>query len=548
MLNTPTMMLARALALWLLFMAPLYAQSDNSRRAPPAGRHACEKDRAPGRLSSNCVKHLLRDENIRAVLEQTPAFQDGRLNFRKLEILAERLAIGETASVPEDYNADEEVANEHMETGADGRPVLKFLDDETLHRLREATPPEVDDIALDRTLGPSTLLNIPATPPPDTFPIPGPGFELPPPNPNHLDVLPFLQDLHAALSPNVNGYAARIQHQGQTIGVLQWNWSRKPGDDPAQGWNSNRRMHIASISKFMTAIGLVHLLENTPGLYIDDTMAQFLPAYWNRFAGANELITFENLMNHRSGFSTGGSSSNWQTMKSNVEAGVALSDVGNTFDYENMNFGLIRILIATVGGYVNPNTNFGSVPFFPPDLLNDLMWDIVTRVAYEDYMRTYVFNPVGVNPQLDKNLNTTLAYRFDASGSGWNSGNFAPSAGGFGWHMTVSEILQVVRAVRTNQIVSVFGKFDLLNQSLGLNSPLNGEPSAAGPIYYKAGLWTDNDENPAVAHTEQCFLLMLPNDMELVVFVNSPIGISGETGVSLTNLVRTLFSNHIVGS
>ena len=37
--------------------------------------------------------------------------------------------------------------------------------------------------------------------------------------------------------------------------------------------------------------------------------------------------------------------------------------------------------------------------------------------------------------------------------------------------------------------------------------------------------------------------MMMPDNMEVVVFVNSPIGASGQ---SLTNLVRMLYTNNIV--
>ena len=225
-------------------------------------------------------------------------------------------------------------------------------------------------------------------------------------------------------------------------------------------------------------------------------------------------------------------------MKSNVEAGVVLANIG-AGDYENMNFGLIRILIATIGGYINPNTNFG-IPF-----INDLLWDVITWNVYNDYMQTYVFNPVGANPVIDTNAQSVLGYRFDGTGPGWDSGNFSGSAGGFGWHMTINEMLNVTRALTKAQLVSIGSFSDIVTRSWGLNGPLGGESTAAGNIYYKAGRWTTNINNPAAARTEQCFVLFQPTkQIEIVVFVNSNVG---ATGVSLTNIVRTAFINNIEG-
>ncbi|HSM69504.1 MAG TPA: serine hydrolase domain-containing protein, partial [Xanthomonadales bacterium] len=335
----------------------------------------CTQGNARRVLLPKCLERLMELEETRTMIEEIPAFRDGRISFEDLRIAAERNLIVEEALIPRG-DPNEDASNEHVEP--DGR-TPRYLSDEDLRLLREAELLRIDPVELDPDFGPIELQNYPAVPPPDPFPLPGPGFSPPLPNPNHLDVGGFLEDFHAAIAANVNGYALKLRHQGQTIGLLQWNWARNPnvGDAPALGWNTNRRMHIASISKFMTAIGLIHLLEQVDGLDADDTMWTFLPAYWNRTAGANENITFDNLMDHRSGFSTGGSASDWQTMKSNVEAGVSFFDIGDP-DYENMNFGLIRILMSTIGGYIHPNTNFGF------EFINDLLWDAITRSAYNN--------------------------------------------------------------------------------------------------------------------------------------------------------------------
>ena len=71
-----------------------------------------------------------------------------------------------------------------------------------------------------------------------------------PPEP-HLDVAAFGEDLYNALANTVNGYTMQIRRGGETIHVAQWEWAQRPGDG-ARGWNPNRRMHIASVSKFVT--------------------------------------------------------------------------------------------------------------------------------------------------------------------------------------------------------------------------------------------------------------------------------------------------------
>ena len=493
-------------------------------------------DRA--RRDPKCIDALFESPELQDALREVPALQDGRLSLERLLIQSARRAISETTDLPAGNDPNEEDAEGLYER--DGRTIIR-LTREQLDGLEGAPERAVSSVDLDPKSGPSSLSNYPTFPPPDPFPLPKPGFSPPPPNDNDLDVSGFMDDMHAALSNSANGYALKIRQSGQTIGILQWNWARNPdvGDAPARGWNTDRRMHVASISKLMTAIGLVHMLEAKNGLDADDLMRSWLPDYWDTNAGGNNLVTFDNLMNHMSGYSTGGSASDFATMKNNVEAGANAAMVGVTPDYENMNFGLIRILMATIGGYVAPSLDLGF------EFMNDLFWDAITTAAYEDYMQTYVFNPVAAFPVFDTNSETVLAYRWDSGTAGWDSGDLSCCGGGYGWHMTITEILNVVRAFRAGNIVSLGGEADILNRSWGLNSPLNGESTLAGPIYYKPGRWTTNS-NRALGRTEQGVVLLLPDDIEIVIFVNSEISDGMGGFFSLQNLARTVYINNIV--
>lgn len=490
------------------------------------------------RRDPKCIEALFEAPEFEGVLENVPALRDGRVSLERLLIQSARRIVSEPGGLPEGDDPNEQDFKGLYER--DGRTLVK-LTREQLADLENAPERAISPIDLDPKNGPSSLANYPTFPPPDPFPLPQPGFSPPPPNNNDLDVAGFMDDMHAALSNSANGYALKIRQNGQTIGILQWNWARNPdvGDSPARGWNTDRRMHVASMSKLMTAIGLVHLMEATPGVDADDFMLPWLPKYWDKNQGGNSLVTFDNLMNHMSGYSTGGSASDFATMKSNVEAGANAGMVGVTPDYENMNFGLIRILIATIGGYIHPSTNFGL------EFMNDLFWDAMTTAAYEDYMQTYVFNPVAAFPVFDTNTETVLAYRWDSGTAGWDSGDLSCCGGGYGWHMTITEILNVVRAFRAGNIVSLGGESDILNRSWGLNSPLNGESTLAGLIYYKPGRWTTNS-NRALGRTEQGVVMLLPDDIEIVIFVNSEVSDGMGGFFSLQNLARTVYINNIV--
>jgi hypothetical protein len=54
------------------------------------------------------------------------------------------------------------------------------------------------------------------------------------------------------------------------------------------------------------------------------------------------------------------------------------------YDYENMNFGLCRLLSSTVSGAVAKSTTY------TPSYLNDPLWDLNTINAYQSYMQAKV--------------------------------------------------------------------------------------------------------------------------------------------------------------
>lgn len=395
--------------------------------------------------------------------------------------------------------------------GPDG--VQNLTLDQARMRAHVIRPPNVLGVFSDEGLqegqlrsplpqGQLTLRAVPQRTAPAAPNLPGAIRDIPRPS---LDVNAFGDALHAALKDSVAGYAMQLRRNGMPAYTLIWNWSRAPNDG-SQGWTLERRMHIASVSKLITAMAMTRLLD-AKNISYDAKIADYLPAYWQK--GPNiAQISFRNLLTHTSGFSTGGSSSDYQFMKAQVAAGV--TSVG-AYDYENMNFGLCRILIAVINGNVSKNAQFQLT-------LNDTIWDFVTIEAYKQYVQQAVFAPAGVTgATLDGTPNASLAYGFPASGGGWNSGDLATVSGGAGWHMTVNEVLAVMGAFRRGgTIMSAGDAQNMLENGFGVDLTLD---TPAGRLYNKNGRWRDG-----MNRTEQSLAYFLPEGMELVVFANSPVG------------------------
>src|SRR5690606_12114786 len=113
----------------------------------------------------------------------------------------------------------------------------------------------------------------------------------------------------------------------------------------------------------------------------------YLPEYWKKGPDI-QLITFADLMKHRSGIIGSGNNckngaylaNTWWGLKALIEKGIKATDYGNHC-YQNANFGLFRILIPAILGY----------QFSEPGVDN-----AETIKMYENYIKTMIFDQSGV--------------------------------------------------------------------------------------------------------------------------------------------------------
>jgi CubicO group peptidase (beta-lactamase class C family) len=341
----------------------------------------------------------------------------------------------------------------------------------------------------------------------------------------------FVEALQAAFDNSVAGYAMRLNKNGLTQRTLAWGWAHEPWDT-AESWTPDVRQHVASLSKQPTAMAMIRAL-NEAGLTSKTAIVDYLPDYWAKGPNVDQ-ITFANLLTHTSGLAYGidTSASDFEFMKAQIEAGT--TNLGKWY-YQNMNFGLCRILISTVNGNVPPWLRV------PPHLevpdSNDRAWDVATLSDYQNYVQANVFAPSGVtDATLVHEPDDALAYNFPVSGAGWNSGDLTTMAGGAGWHMTIDDVLNVMGTFRrAGTIVSQEQAQTMLDSNFGIDFATF---TLLGTLYAKNGGLQDN-----AGQVEQSVLFYLPDDMELVVLVNSPIGSPAQ---SLFTIVYNAFQDNIV--
>lgn len=345
-----------------------------------------------------------------------------------------------------------------------------------------------------------------------------------------LNIRGFIDALESALTNSTAGYSLRLNLNGSTIASVDWNWAHEP-QDASESWTPDVRMHVASLSKIITAIAMTKLL-NDKGMSYDTAIIDYLPGYWSKGPSVNK-ITFRQLMTHTSGLAYGDTSSrsDYEFMKEQVAAGTA--HLGQ-YSYQNMNFGLCRILISTINGNIPVDWSF---TLWPDPNFNDWVWDLVTLLAYQWYVNAYVFSPGNVaGPTLYHEPPDALAYNFPVSGNGWNSGDLTTMAGGAGWHLSVDEFLTVMATFRrSGAIMSQADAQTLLDDGFGIDWTVT---TRLGTYYAKNGMWSDGS-----GHKEQSVAFYLPREMELVLLVNSPVT-SSDT--FLYKLVADAYTGNIV--
>jgi hypothetical protein len=342
---------------------------------------------------------------------------------------------------------------------------------------------------------------------------------------HHLDVAAFGIALDAALQNQTAGYVMGLNQHGRKILSQHHNWAHSPSDG-SERWSLDVPMHVASVSKFITGLAMTRLMHDK-GISFDSAIAAYLPAYWSQGPGIAS-ITFRELMTHTSGFTSGGC--DLLSVEAQVAAGVPGTGV---YHYANTNYSLCRILLAVIHGNISVDVSFPSNP-----ALNDPVWDLATIKAYHQYATKHIFHPSEADARFDHLPEDALAYPFPVTGNGWNSGDLKEICGAAGWHASVHHLLKIMGTFRReDRIVSRLLAQNALDSLFGIDWKIS-TPIAGASLYTKNGIWEDGQ-----GRMEQSLIYFLPEDMEMVVLANSPIGTTGQffssvvTNAYLANIV-----------
>ncbi|MGH2437373.1 MAG: serine hydrolase domain-containing protein, partial [bacterium] len=280
-----------------------------------------------------------------------------------------------------------------------------------------------------------------------------------------FDIELFEQNIKDALDGQTVGYAYSIGLGGVLATQGASGLARAATDPPETDQSPTKDMNIASVSKTITAVAILKLLEDK-GVAIGDSVAPFLPPEWDPHPSIDDL-TFEDLLTQESGLngnvSTGFGGQLFTALQASVEQGIDPAD--KTYFYQNQNFSLLRVILPYLWD-INPQT-FGE------------SLDVVTAAIYLYFVQTEVFAPMGFTAECKPTGSApTLAYTFPFDGveNGFdNDGDWSLACGAGGWHLSANELAAFLAHLRFNPAILSPATRDLMDDNfLGWLDPANG--------------------------------------------------------------------------
>jgi Beta-lactamase/Polyglycine hydrolase-like, structural repeat len=174
----------------------------------------------------------------------------------------------------------------------------------------------------------------------------------------HFDPSVFKKDIDAKFAGNVKGYAFVVANAGCIVGKVSGGYAQAPGDG-----NVKMKTYIASgtgsVAKVFSGIALLHLLAEhklsnaSIDKELDTPIWGMLPPAWQHaYTGRNlELITYRELLQHKSGFRIGDGEASKNTTGTKLtyvlDKGVKKSDIDHR-EYNNFNYAILGILIPAI--------------------------------------------------------------------------------------------------------------------------------------------------------------------------------------------------------
>ncbi len=318
----------------------------------------------------------------------------------------------------------------------------------------------------------------------------------------------FAANIKNELDGKTMGYGFAIYQNGSKVLEFTHGLKRAVKDGGKLDFDNTSRLHIASMSKTLTAIATIQLLEKD-GLTPDTKIKDYLPPDWDLGQNVGK-ITFRDLMTHMSGIRANGpedcNGESYKQLKCKIKTGVRLDSMA-VQSYQNMNFALLRIIIPKLEGYEH---------------LNGEANDTSTAYKYIRYVHSHIFDKCGLSgkglthPDLAENV---FYYEWPyKSVTGQRFYDYALNTGAYGWYVSVDDYAKIINTLfNSNELLSNEWRDTMTTDGLGCYT----YKGKNGGYFWHNGGWSWSD-NAGSGNLNTCWMYF-PNNVIAVAMVNSDI-------------------------
>lgn len=286
----------------------------------------------------------------------------------------------------------------------------------------------------------------------------------------------------------VVGFSYAIVRSGQLIESGAQGWARAPWEgkplnpdqnalkQPSVPLTATTRMTVASISKPITAVAIMKLVEQKK-LSLDNKL---YPLIQNKFPKAGkgvDKVTIRQLLTHTSGLKPGVGCADLPGLLSQPTS-------GNSYDYENSNFCLLREVVEKVTGQ---------------NYVNYVQSEILSKMTISN---------MSCKPDVN---NPTLYYNTDQTiGKLW--GDYSSSCSAFGWYASATDLAKFLAYVRYYKVLSKSTTTQMLSEGLGWKKTVG----TRGTYYQHGGDWIASQNRGFTG-----VIMNFPDNIDAVILVNT---------------------------
>jgi len=326
-----------------------------------------------------------------------------------------------------------------------------------------------------------------------------------PPTPT-FDLALFEANLFATYDlSNTNGFSYSVSRWGTQIGKgsLAGGKARVAADSPETDFVDDTSLNICSISKSITATALMQLVEDQPGLTLDDPITWYLPDDWNPAPGT-DLITIRHLLRHRSGYLV--EVRPYDSIKTMVESGPG-GTLGS-YSYTSANYSLIREMWPKLWD-ITPWVPEGTDPA------------VLSTWMYQYYVGEFMLPSMGVHDVscVPEDPETLTYDALDPSKGAYQMGDFSSRCASGGLYMNASEVNAFWAFWEFGDVITEASHDEMIDDRLGI---FNSYAGAQGPYWGHNGGWSNNGRGI------QTCSLTFPQGVQATVLLNSRA--AGRTG------------------